>query len=76
MIPIDVYRAFLRTLPIVSREYRLLKNGLIIDHPHHGKAVEFACELVHARELLGRATLVYPKAAPYIEASIRLARIP
>lgn len=76
VIPIDVYKGFLRTLPIVSREYKLLKNGLIIEHPRNGKAVEFASEVQHAIELVGRAKLVYPDAAPYIEESIRLARVP
>lgn len=76
VIPIGAYDGFLRTLPIVSREYKLLKNGLIIDHPHHGRAVEFACDVVHAIDLAGRAKMVYPEAAPYIEESIRVARIP
>jgi hypothetical protein len=76
IIPIDTYHGFLRKLPIVSREYKILKNGLIIDHPQHGKAVKFVCEIVHAIDLVGRAKLMYPDAAPYIEESIRVARVP
>jgi hypothetical protein len=62
---------------MLSREYLILKNGVVrrdqersADHP----TVEILCESPRAKFLLDLATLVYPDAVPYIEKSISLAR--
>jgi hypothetical protein len=62
--------------PVTSGQYSTLKNGVVINDPQYGKAIEILCEAVHARVLLGLAKVIYPDAAPYIEESIRLAREP
>ena len=76
IIPGDVYDGFLDTCPVTSGQYQTLKNGVVINDPQYGKAIEILCEPIYARVLLGLARAIYPDAAPYIEESIRLAREP
>lgn len=76
IIPGDVYDGFLDTCPVTSGQYQTLKNGVVINDPQYGKAIEILCEPIYAQVLLGLARAIYPDAAPYIEESIRLAREP
>ena len=76
VIPGDVYDGFVNACPVTSGQYNTLKNGVVINDPQYGKAIEILCEPVYARVLLGLAKAIYPDAVPYIEQSIRLAREP
>ena len=76
ILPGDVYDGFLDTCPVTSGQYQTLKNGVVINDPQYGKAIEILCEPIYAQVLLGLARAIYPDAAPYIEESIRLAREP
>ena len=76
-MPTEVYDGLLAKCSMLSREYLILKNGVVMrdqersaDHP----TVEILCEGQRAKFLLDLATLVYPDAVPYIEKSISAAR--
>lgn len=74
-LPIEIYNGLLEKCAVVSREYLILKNGVIrSDHEERADppAVEILCELKRAKFLFDLATLIYPEAAPYIEKSINL----
>lgn len=74
--PQPIYEELLGRCSMLSREYLILKNG-IVRRDHEEQAgevtVEILCEVERAKFLLNLATLVYPKAAPHIEKSIELA---
>ena len=76
IMPGDVYDGLLDACPVTSGQYQALKNGIVINDPQYGKAIEILCESIYAEVLLGLAKAIYPDAAPYIEESIRLARKP
>jgi hypothetical protein len=74
--PQPVYQGLLGRCSMLSREYLILKNGIVMrDHEEQAgePTVEILCEVERAKFLLNLATLVYPKAAPHIEKSIELA---
>lgn len=76
-IPIEAYNGLLGRCSILSREYLILKNGII--RRDQGKrseypVVEILCEVQRAKFLLDFATLVYPAAAPHIEKSMGLSQ--
>jgi hypothetical protein len=76
-IPVETYNGLLGRCSMLSREYLILKNG-IIKRDQEGSAeqptVEILCEVQRAKFLLDLATLVYPAAAPYIEKCLNEAR--
>jgi hypothetical protein len=64
---------------MLSREYLILKNGIVSHDQDEGAdepTVEILCEVERAKFLLDLATLVYPAAAPHIEKGISYAREP
>jgi hypothetical protein len=70
-IPVEIYNGLLGRCSLLSREYLILKNGVINRDRSAGEpAVEILCEVPRAKFLLDLATLVYPQAAPYIEKSL------
>jgi hypothetical protein len=75
--PIHIYKGLLGRCSMLSREYLILKNG-IVRHDQHDcpdqPSVEILCEVQRAKFLLNLATLVYPDAAPHIEKSLEQAR--
>ena len=75
-MPTEVYDGLLGNCSMLSREYLILKNG-IVRRDRAGNAekdtVEVLCEDQRAKFLCDLATLVFPDAAPYIEKSILLA---
>ena len=76
-MPVEVYDGLLQKCSKLSREYLILKNGVVRRDREESSAaptVEILCEAQRAKFLLDFATLVYPRAAPYIEQSINLAR--
>lgn len=76
-IPVDIYNALLGRCSMLSREYLILKNGIIQQQAEggtDGARVEILCEFQRAKFLFDFATLVCPEAAPYIEKSIDEAR--
>jgi hypothetical protein len=77
--PIEIYQGLLGRCSMLSREYLILKNGIVRHDQEEGPdspMVEILCEVERAKFLLDLATLVYPAAAPHIEKSINLAREP
>ena len=71
--PIDIYKGLLGRCSMLSREYLILKNGIVRrdqDQCADQPSVEILCEVERAKFLLNLATLVYPAAAPHIEKSI------
>jgi hypothetical protein len=77
--PIAIYEGLLDRCSMLSREYLILKNGIVSHDPKESPdepMVEILCEVERAKFLLDLATLVYPAAAPHIERSISYAREP
>jgi hypothetical protein len=76
-MPVEIYDGLLQKCSKLSREYLILKNGIVRRDREENSAapmVEILCEAQRAKFLLDFATLVYPPAAHYIEQSINLAR--
>jgi hypothetical protein len=76
-MPVEIYDGLLQKCSKLSREYLILKNGIVRRDGEENSAapmVEILCEAPRAKFLLDFATLVYPPATPYIERSINLAR--
>jgi hypothetical protein len=76
-MPVEVYDGLLQKCSALSREYLILKNGVVrrdLEGSAGPPTVEVLCETARAKFLLDFATLVYPAAAPYIEQSINLGR--
>ena len=67
------YDRFLEPCNPSSKEYGILKNGLIVRRPkrdHFERIVEIHCTLKEARWLLDLARQIYPGAVPDIEYAI------
>jgi hypothetical protein len=74
-LPVTVYDGLLNKCSALSREYVILKNG-VVRRDLEGTSdavVEILCEMQRARFLRDFATLVYPEAVPYIENSLNSA---
>ena len=75
-MPTEVYDGLLAKCSLLSREYLILKNG-VVKRDQGGNAkqdtVEVLCEDHRAKFLLDLATLVFPDAVTYLEKSITLA---
>jgi hypothetical protein len=71
-LPLEIYKLLLGRCSMLSREYLILKNG-IIQQPEgsaDGAMVEILCEVQRAKFLFDFATLVCPEAAAHIEKGI------
>ena len=71
--PIQIHKGLLDRCSMLSREYLILKNGIVMHDQEENSGepiVEILCEVERAKFLLDLATLVYPDAAPHIEKSI------
>jgi hypothetical protein len=75
MIP-EHYDAFVAKCDIASREYAILKNGVVVRNQKIGeqRVIGILCDKVEAARLLYAATLLYPEAIPFIAAAIDRAR--
>jgi hypothetical protein len=73
-LPVAVYDGLLDKCSPLSREYVILKNGVVRRDLDRGSdaVVEILCEVQRARFLRDFATLVFPEAVPYIEKSLDL----
>jgi hypothetical protein len=63
-IPLPVYDGFINKCDQSSREYAILKNGLIIRRPkgdHFERIVEIECDMDDADKLFLLASRVYPE---------------
>ena len=71
-MPVEVYDGLLSKCAALSREYVILRNGVVRRdlNGNGGTTVEILCEAPRARFLRDFASLVYPDAVPYIERSI------
>ena len=75
-MPVEIYDGLLKKCSALSREYLILKNGVVRrDREDNTRPpeVEILCEAPRAKFLRDFATLVYPDAVPYIEKSIEVA---
>ena len=66
-MPVEVHSGFLQTCPLMSREYVILKNSLVLESPTGQAIVEILCDDADAKLLFDRATDSYSDALPYIE---------
>jgi hypothetical protein len=76
---LDHYNHFLALCDPVSREYEILKNGLVIHRGKDGdgqyeRVVEIFAEMRDAHSLLALANKICPAAAPTITKAMSLAR--
>ena len=72
---LDHYDRFLEKCDASSREYEILKNGLIVRRPnvgHYERIMEIACEVREAQMLLAIARRLYPDAVSAIEKAIAI----
>ena len=72
-MPTDIFDGLLAKCSVLSREYLILKNGVVRrdqDGNVDQDTVEVLCDAQRAKFLFDFATLVSPAAAPYIEKSI------
>ena len=71
-MPVEIYDGLLSKCAAMSREYLILRNGVVRRdlNGNAGATVEILCEAPRARFLRDFATLVYPGAVAYIESSI------
>jgi hypothetical protein len=72
-LPLEVYDGLLSKCSMMSREYLILKNGVIErDYQTTGEQlnVHILCEPQRAKFLLDLASLLFPAAVPHIEKSI------
>lgn len=70
------YDGFVARCDIASREYAILKDGVVIrDHTNdEQRVIGILCDKVEAARLLYAATLLYPEATPAIKDGIDRAR--
>jgi len=75
MIP-EQYDAFVAKCDVASREYAILKNGVVVRNPKSGeqRMVGILCDKVAAARLLYAATQLYPEAVHAIASAIDRAR--
>jgi hypothetical protein len=72
---LDQYDRFLEKCDASSREYEILKNGVIVNHRkdgHYERIIEIACEVPEAQMLLAIARRLYPDAVSAIEKAIAI----
>jgi hypothetical protein len=72
---LDQYDRFLEKCDASSREWQILKNGLIVHHPkdgHYERIMEILCEVPEAQMLLAIARRLYPDAVSAIEKAIAI----
>jgi hypothetical protein len=70
---LDHYERFLEKCDVSSREYAILKNGLIIRQPkdvHYERIIEIPCEVPEAHMLLAIARRLYPDVVSLIEKAL------
>ena len=74
---IDQHKRFLGLCDPASREYEILKNGLVVrcgKHGHSERVVEIFAEIREAQLLLALAHQICPVAVPTIVKAISVAR--
>ena len=72
-MPVEIYDGIIVKLERLSREYSILKNGMIVRHSEAGddeRVLEIVCEHEEAIMLLDSATRLYPDAASAIANAI------
>ena len=75
VIPLNCYEDLVRAYTNKAGQYgRPLRQGVIIDDPQHGKAVEILCDEDLAQRVLTLARMICPDAASYIDQSIQIGR--
>jgi hypothetical protein len=74
-IPPEHYDLFVAECEITSREYSILKNGVVArDIKEDKRVIEILCDKEDADRLLDLAECRYPEIVPAIRAGLDLAR--
>ena len=77
MISLPIFDGFVDRCDKASREFVILKNGVIIRRPkedHFERLLAIRCDIVDADRLLFLANTVYPEAVEEIAKAITAAR--
>ena len=77
LMSLPVFNAFVDKCDKDSREFAVLKNGVIIQiskEDHFERLLEIRCDIVDADRLLFLASTVYPEAVNDISTAIAAAR--
>jgi hypothetical protein len=72
---LEHYDRLLEKCDASSREYEILKNGLIVSQPkdgHYERIMVIPCEVPEAQMLLAIARRLYPNAVSAIEKAIAI----
>jgi hypothetical protein len=72
-MPLPVYDGFIDHCDQSSREYAILKNGVIVQEDRSERILEIRCDAAEANKLLLFASKVYPEAVQYIARAIMAA---
>jgi hypothetical protein len=72
-MPVHVYDGFVTKCDQSSREYTILKNGLVVRQENPGNTVVVLCEMIEAQKLLILASKTYPDAHEHILRAIAAA---
>jgi len=76
-IPPDLYDRFWICCDSSSRDYAILKNGVIVHGPNgDGRVIQIPCNLSDAENLLAVANKVFPEAVPAIKKVIATPQCP
>jgi hypothetical protein len=77
MLSLPIYDGFIDRCDEASREFAILKNGVIVRRPkedHFERLLAIRCDIVDADRLLFLATTIYPDAVQEISKTIAAAR--
>ena len=77
MLSLPIYDGFIDRCDEASREFAILKNGVIVRRPkedHFERLLAIRCDMVDADRLLFLATTIYPDAVQEISKTIAAAR--
>ena len=66
-LPMAIYQGLLAWCPLVSREYAILINSVVVPTPAGDSIVEILSQYPDAKLVFERANQCYPDAAPFIE---------
>jgi hypothetical protein len=67
-MPLQIYHGLLGRCPLLSREYAILRNSVIVHLPDD--TLEILCDVSEAGMILDHARAFHPVAVPYLERSL------
>lgn len=72
-LPVPAHIGFLGRCRLNSREYAILRNGIVTSGVERPRVIEIFCTMEDAELLLDHATRYYPTAVPYLRDAIHRA---